>query len=698
MALFQPTNITPDVRAGLGLGVIDTDDGLTVTWRITGASALTAFSISVYLNDSTSTLKYSTGKLTTNCPAYGTTSTGQIQPFSYSISAATLASSSITNGNEYKLIITQYWESGGTEYSVQQSSASVFITRATPTLSITKTDGTALPSTIDERIYSFAGQYAQAQNDVVSWFQWTISANGESNDIVFDSGKIYGTQDIQCSFDGFFSGMVYTIQLVLQTENGITVSDTKDFTVSYGVFIDDYYPLTATCMADTDAIKISTYAYTREISGTWTVDVEDGIATINHEISWSTTSLLINNPWSIIWRGTYSYDDSDPDNVNITVFKATMVGNWYVSVQIEANGVAKLIYGFGNNTILSTKTLPLQQENKYALALTPTKLYIAHYEEQIETLGKYKWQLYSVFDFNYIQRKIVSFKLGPTQECEYFEISYGELTQQSLNSKVLSEKLKNIDYDGCYLYSDWKDYDNGKALSRALSNPLPMTLYKKAKGESVLTKIAGVPPVAQTYYDYSAVNQNSEIQYYLLTDEATSFIGDVFVYDMNLSNKVTPCWWNWTLTECAETDNSNIFVVLAAYKFRLGIETDAISNNNQPNILQNFTPYPKVQLTPQNYKSGTLTALIGYIDWTGKQPEYKDTIALRDALYALSVTQNALFLKNRKGDLIRVRVSAPITMTTADATKEQTQTMALPWVEVGSAKGVSLYATSYVQR
>ena len=58
--------------------------------------------------------------------------------------------------------------------------------------------------------------------------------------------------------------------------------------------------------------------------------------------------------------------------------------------------------------------------------------------------------------------------------------------------------------------------------------------------------------------------------------------------------------------------------------------------------------------------------------------------------------QNALFLKDRKGDLIRVRISGPVVMQTGDETKEQTQTMTLPWIEVGSSDGISLYAPENV--
>ena len=133
MAIYQPSYVIPDMRSGLGLGVVDATQDLSVSWRINGSSALTSFSITIYTNDSASTQKYTTGQLTTGCPAYGTTSSGIPQFFSYTIPAASLSSAGITNGGEYKLIIKQWWSAND---SVTQSSASVFITRAAPILSV----------------------------------------------------------------------------------------------------------------------------------------------------------------------------------------------------------------------------------------------------------------------------------------------------------------------------------------------------------------------------------------------------------------------------------------------------------------------------------------------------------------------------------------------------------------------------------
>ena len=43
MALFQPSFVTPDVRGGLGNGVVDADGPFFVEWQVNGNSGLTRY-------------------------------------------------------------------------------------------------------------------------------------------------------------------------------------------------------------------------------------------------------------------------------------------------------------------------------------------------------------------------------------------------------------------------------------------------------------------------------------------------------------------------------------------------------------------------------------------------------------------------------------------------------------------------------
>ena len=107
--------------------------------------------------------------------------------------------------------------------------------------------------------------------------------------------------------------------------------------------------------------------------------------------------------------------------------------------------------------------------------------------------------------------------------------------------------------------------------------------------------------------------------------------------------------------------------------------------------MENFTAYPTVQLSPSLFQSGTLSSLIGIIDYENGHGYY-DTIAMRNAIWSLSTTRNDLFLKSRKGDLLKIRIDGEITMQTMDNTRQQAQTASVPWVEVGSTDGISIVA------
>lgn len=683
------------MRAGLGLGVVDATQDMTVSWRINGPSALTAYSITIYTNDSGSTQKYTTGKITTGCPAYGTTSTGQPQFFSYTISAATLSSNSITNGNAYKIIIQQWWSAND---SVTQSSASAFITRAKPTLTISAI-GTA--GVISTRYYTFMGNYAQTQGDVLNWFRWQIR-DAESGKTIYDTGNISGTMNLTAYYDGFFSGKSYSVRLTVQTENGAE-ADTGwvDFSASYTTN-SVTGEITAGCVGGTDAVYV-------EWSGIGYIPgVASGIySLIGHtallrsddsSITWNqygTGSMSFAAPWSVIVHCALDHHSS-PNLFTIGQSGGNITLDYYPGTfsLILAQGGTTLasqvcVNAFAVTAILTADTLYLRIKRKTGGIYPDETLYpsttiypAADTQTTIETYNQ---------SVSYTQTAITSVSIAGYQTNYYVEVING-----APSAATITAAITNGDYtpglnDVDYMLADWTDGINAGTLNLGGDTIQGYDLYRQRVGDPALTKIASTDDVTSGVYDYGALSQQGPYTYYLFPVGTTTYIASPLT-----SGIVMPCWWNWTLMECEETNDGNIFNVIAAYRFRYSIETGSVQNNNTPGVLQNFTPYPTVQLVPQNYKSSTLTGLIGAVDWSKGQPKYMDTIALRDAIFALSVTKNPLFLKTRKGELIRIKISGAITMDTADATKEQIQTMSLPWVEVGSTDGVSLYSTKYV--
>ena len=224
--LYQPSNVSPDQVNGTG--TVDITSGLDVSWRVNGDSAMTAYQIDIYQNDAASTLLYSTGQVTLATPFWGVSYNGEIQYYTATIAAAALSGAGMSNGNEYKMLITHWWSA---DDSVQQWTASVFITRSVPSLALT-----AIPDPVTSKQYSFTATYSQAQGDGMKWVQWEISEEGNESNPFLDTGPIYGTGELRVDYDGFLNGTTYVIRCTTESSNGIDVSTGwVSFDVEYAV-------------------------------------------------------------------------------------------------------------------------------------------------------------------------------------------------------------------------------------------------------------------------------------------------------------------------------------------------------------------------------------------------------------------------------------------------------------------------------
>ena len=230
--LFQPSNISPSTFSGIGASVVDVSQGLTVSWQVNGDTPMVAYQITILQNDSASTSMYSTGKITLSTPFQTHDKNGAPQFFATQISAATLSSAGIVNGyaNGYKTVIKQWWGSTDAD-SVEQSSASVFFTKATPTLSIDTINANGISTTI-------TATYSQAQGDSVSTVEWIFAVAGSESNPIEQTGAIT-TQILSFDATGLMSGMTYSIRCNAVTSGGFSVSDYKTFSVSYSVTSED---------------------------------------------------------------------------------------------------------------------------------------------------------------------------------------------------------------------------------------------------------------------------------------------------------------------------------------------------------------------------------------------------------------------------------------------------------------------------
>ena len=226
--LFQPSNISPSTLSGIGAGTVDVTLGLTVSWQVNGDTPMTAYKITIYQNDTASTEKYTTGKISLSSPYFQPhDKNGNPQFFSTQISAANLSAAGIVNGyaNGYKLLITQWWSAN--DY-VEQTSASVFNTLKNPVLTIDTISGTSMAETI-------TATYSQAQGDPISTVEWVFAVAGSEDNPLKQTGTVT-TQILSFDVDGLMDGGTYSIECNVVTAGGVYISTGFiQFTVSYSV-------------------------------------------------------------------------------------------------------------------------------------------------------------------------------------------------------------------------------------------------------------------------------------------------------------------------------------------------------------------------------------------------------------------------------------------------------------------------------
>ena len=318
MAIYQPTNITPSTFLGTSAGVIDADDNVSISWQVNGTSALIGFSVAIYENTTASDLVHRFSYSLTNNPFYGTDEKGNPRFYIYE-PGTTWAANGLSNGNTYKLKITQIWKNNpGDSEEMQkqtyQNSDVIFVARAKPSVSVSPGSGT-LPSVSQ----TFTGAYAQAQNDALEWVRWVLS-DSEGN-VLDDTGTIY-TGVLSYTYDGFFTGQTYSLKCTVQTSSGAEVSVTNNYAVSYES-AEQAGGISLSCNPD-DSVTLS-WAAGADIPGIPSADdygtLSGGVLHLAAErsITWNTVNgvaMAFSSPYCFAWRGRIGENGTEAETVN----------------------------------------------------------------------------------------------------------------------------------------------------------------------------------------------------------------------------------------------------------------------------------------------------------------------------------------------------------------------------------------------
>lgn len=681
MALFMPTNITPSTLGALGSGTVDAGKDMTVTWQVDGQNAMTAFEIRIFGNTALSTQLYTTGKRTDGCPFYGRSAKGDAVLFAYTIPASALAAAGISNGNSYKLTITQWWTDSD---SVTQQSASVFLCRSTPTLTI---DEFTRPVAAKEMAWT--ASYAQAQGDPLTWVRWRLAAADDMDKPLYDTGNV-ATALLQFRYDGLFTGRAYAVRCTVETSNGV-IADTGwvEFEVQYD--ISDYTGIVSVCAKREQSGVLVSWPGAYDIPGTATGDytVENGVLTINSgSVSWGTVSgesMAFDPPVSVVWKGVLR----EEVQTLFTIGNGVDQDGYSVRVGVILDGGSMLIVTGkykGTTGKVTQRMIPFfsltrgfEVGDEVTVAFTSGGTFLYNKEREVDgkTEAAVSLRVAGAPEITAAQVKnVYMFELC---RCDYLWIEAGTLGDsvvQALMSEGGYEPVFTADTLFLANFADGLQAGNVSADEAVQS----WSVYRAdASGEN-LALAATVPVAEKSVIDCGAASQGV-YTYYIFGEDAE---GNVTAPLM--SGRISPVLWDWSILACTE-ETEDVFRVDDIFRFSLNVSSGTVSNNNKPNLLENFTRYPTMQMDPANYQSGTLN---GYLGRVGAGAEYSDTLARRDELFALPLSGKQLFLKSRKGDLLKIAVNGSITAQVQDNTRQQAMICAVPWVETGSAEGAQL--------
>ena len=653
-----------------------------MSWQVNGTSPLVAYEIVIQQNDTASTQVFDSGRTALASPFYGTDFEGNTVFFSVEIPMESLTSLSNGYANGYKFIITQWWTEND---SIAQVQPAFFLTRSEPTLTVPE-----IPQPLPYRKYTFSSTYAQAQGDALSWFRWRIAPLGREDELLFDSGSISGCGDVKVQYDGFFSGQSCMIRCECETENGQT-ADTGwiEFFVSYE--LSELSGLLSACaVPKLGAVRVE-WPLVQYILGTasgdYTISTDHILELpLNSSVTFDAVNkapMSFAKPWNIAWRGRIA-------SGNAIAWTATGEGH-----TLSLGFTASSIYLEEDGTHIFERNCFRSSDDWWTVLISADTAYIRwdYYAGGLypgETLYP-SATLYpvpsdirtSIFQsaVNPTWFNMAGIKIFGKQSCRYLWVLKGNAGSDAIANLMQNSQFVPEFGDDTYLLANFLHGLNAGNLLAPDGTISGLALYRKKRDEDSLRHIADLQLGVTEILDYGYQNQQ-EYVYYLFPMGENTFLSTPLI-----SQAVSPTFWDWTILQCTK-GNDNAYHLKTAYRFSCNVSTGAVSNNNTPESLVNFTRYPKRQPVSTNYKSGTLTALIGKVDMENNV--YIDSVALAENLMELSTDDSPKFIRDRKGNFLMIETDSAVTMQVGDIQAIQPYTMMLPWRETGGTDNISV--------
>ena len=289
-------------------------------------------------------------------------------------------------------------------------------------------------------------------------------------------------------------------------------------------------------------------------------------------------------------------------------------------------------------------------------------------------------------EYDIPQSNISEVQLQGEQKCEYFAVISGDRAVSNSDTNYESSSYKiswtATDYDTQML----ADFIYGVGAGTSTGGSNGYRIYRVESDSKELTEVVTLSAdrAIPSIRDFG-IKSNTQYTYVLFVyDNNNNFMGQVTTQSIKCQFKK----YSLLATEYSELDRC--YHVVKEYLFSCSLTDEALSNNSNKSYAQNFTPYPTVFKSTANYASGTLQALIGFVDKNTYR--YWDDTALMAELNGLSTTDYTLFLRDMKGHIWMIDVGT-VQQTVKYGTREMQVTISLPWTEIGNAEDVSIIQT-----
>ena len=686
MGQFRPSSLIPSTLTSDY--TIDATVDNVFRCKINGTSPTTKYRLTIMQNNTESTQVYDSGLQTLSTPLYPKNYDGTDNE----LEVAVPSTSGMINGGEYKWKIASYWSD--TDY--YESFDNVFMAYAAATVSIDD-----YPSPITQKQHTFSATVTQTQNVGVERFGWIIR-NANTQEVLVDtitSNNIYSA-DVRVFYDGFLNNTSYQIRVCVWLMDGTIVqTEFQPISVSYNV---EPFESVVTARQTKDSGVLVQWSNIYYVFGTPSND--DYSYELNYPWADEFTNVYLNlaagnsltysqitgQPISLPTTITHTICFRCEQN-NASVYRANGTdssgADYYIEVSYE-NGVVYLDINGTKSTLYTMtdvdKFLTLQiQQNQVVIKRMIGNLDGLYPSETLypsDDLFPHD-ETYSYVDTTVSISGIIpdgtfdEFILSGPSLLRYFWIRTTPIPADIFAQMGNGSYLPEWDSDTRILATFQNTLSAGNAQSS--SEVVGWLVYRLDEGTTNLQFIRMNEPERNYLVDYAAKNQVSVVYYVF-----PSFENEIGL--PNMSESFTPNWWSWDLIVC-DTYGDDQYYVAETHKFDLDVTSNQMTNNTSYSVLTNFTPYAKIQSSYSNYWTGTLTALLGNCGIT-----YQDTVEQMNQIKALANDNRDKFLKDRKGNIWKVRLSAPVGEQVTDAYVEQAVTVTLTWSEVGSAENSSV--------